>query len=154
MRYFSRLSCLFALLACAAFAYAQANNSQSNNAASSDPQAATPQTGHGQPTQEASIAERMQNLARQLNLTDAQKEKIEPILLDSAKQVDALRNDNSLTREQRFAKFRQIHESTLTQIRPVLTDEQQKKLDAMVAQMHQRPAGGPPQNRPKTQQPQ
>jgi hypothetical protein len=150
----SRLLCFFALLLCAAFAYAQTNASQPNTAPSSDAQSAAPQTGHAQPTQEAAIAERMQNLSRQLNLTDAQKEKIKPLLLDSAKQVDALRNDTSLTREQRFAKFKQIHESTLAQIRPVLTDEQQKKLDTMIAQMHQRPAGGPPQNRRDTQKPQ
>jgi len=106
------------------------------------------------PPSPPSTAERLENLAQQLNLTDAQKEKIKPILEDEAKQIQGLRDDTLLTREQRFSKFKEIRENTQSQIRPLLTEEQQKKLDEIRKQSRQQPAGRGPQNRRDTQNPQ
>ncbi len=77
-------------------------------------------------------------LSDNLKLTDDQKAKIKPILEDQQKQMTALREDSSLSREEKHAKFRQIHTATFDQIRPILTEEQQAKLKQMEAQREQR----------------
>jgi protein CpxP len=75
--------------------------------------------------------QRLENLSKQLNLTDDQKAKIKPILEGEAKQIQSLREDSSLSREDRRAKSMQIRQSTHTQIRTLLTADQQKKFDSM-----------------------
>ena len=69
-----------------------------------------------------------------LNLTDQQKSQIKPILEQSREQMKAVRQDTSLTSEQKKEKAKQIREQTRAQILPLLTPEQQQQLQ----QMHQR----------------
>ena len=69
--------------------------------------------------------QRLAWLSDKLKLTDDQKSQIKPILEDEHKQLAALREDSSLSREQKRAKFREIHTSTFDKIRPILTDQQQ-----------------------------
>jgi Spy/CpxP family protein refolding chaperone len=66
-----------------------------------------------------------------LNLTDDQKAKILPILQDTHTQSQSLRKDTSLSLEDRRAKMRELHEKSMTQIRGLLTAEQQAKMDEM-----------------------
>ena len=66
-----------------------------------------------------------------LNLTDDQKAKIKPILENESTQVQALHQDTSLSMQDRRTKMRDIHDSTLSQVRPLLTSDQQTKLDSM-----------------------
>jgi Spy/CpxP family protein refolding chaperone len=73
----------------------------------------------------------LQHMSEALNLTDDQKTRIKPILEDSSKQVQQLRGDTSLSQQDRRAKMQQIHESTMSQIKPILTSDQQKKLESM-----------------------
>lgn len=73
----------------------------------------------------------LQHMSETLNLTDDQKTKIKPILEDSSKQKQQLRGDTSLSQEDKRAKMQQIHESTMSQIKPILTSDQQKKLESM-----------------------
>ena len=80
---------------------------------------------------QSNAADRLQKMAQELNLTDAQKEKIKPIVEDEAKQLQALRDDSSLSRRQKMSKFKAIHSQSASQIRPLLTPDQQKKLDQM-----------------------
>ena len=89
-----------------------------------------------------------------LKLTDDQKSKIKPLIEDEHKQLTALREDSSLSREEKRAKFRQIHTSTFDQIRPLLTEQQEATLQQMEQQREQRMKarqgkGGQP---PETQQ--
>jgi periplasmic protein CpxP/Spy len=76
----------------------------------------------------------LDHMSRMLNLTDDQKAKIKPILEDSTKQMQQLRQDTSLSEQDRHAKMRSIKENTHTQIRQVLTPEQQAKMDEMQKQ--------------------
>jgi len=76
-------------------------------------------------------------LSDQLKLTDDQKAKIKPILEDEHKQLSALRGDTSLSREEKQAKFRQIHTSAYGQINPILTEQQQATLKQLQQQRHQ-----------------
>lgn len=73
----------------------------------------------------------LDHMSQMLNLSDDQKSKIKPIVEDQSKQMEQLKQDSSLSQEDRRAKFQQIHENTMSQIRPILNADQQKKLDAM-----------------------
>ena len=76
-------------------------------------------------------------LSDKLKLTEDQKSKIKPILEDEHKQLSALHEDTSLTREEKQAKFKQIHTSAYDQINPILTEQQQATLKQLQQQRHQ-----------------
>jgi len=76
-------------------------------------------------------------LSDKLKLTDDQKSKIKPILEDEHKQLSTLRADTSLSREEKHAKFRQIHANAYDQINPILTEQQQATLKQLQQQRHQ-----------------
>ena len=73
----------------------------------------------------------LQMLSEKLNLTEDQRAKLKPILQDQARQMKAVRDDPSLTPEQKAAKKKAIHETTHDQINAVLTPEQQEKFKEM-----------------------
>jgi periplasmic protein CpxP/Spy len=73
----------------------------------------------------------LDHLSKMLSLTDDQKAKIKPILENEATQVQALHQDTTLSMQDRHTKMRGIHDTTIGQIRPLLTSDQQTKLDSM-----------------------
>jgi Spy/CpxP family protein refolding chaperone len=73
----------------------------------------------------------LDHLSKMLNLTDAQKAQIKPILENEFTQVQSLHKDTSLSPQDRHTKMRGIHDTTVGQIRPLLTSDQQAKLDSM-----------------------
>jgi Spy/CpxP family protein refolding chaperone len=77
-------------------------------------------------------------LSDKLKLTDDQKSKIKPLIEDEHKQLTALREDSSMSREEKHAKFRQIRTSTYDQIRPILTEQQQATLQQIEQERQQR----------------
>ena len=81
--------------------------------------------------EQASPEMRLQEMSKQLNLTDEQKLKLKPILEDELQQVRAVRDDSSLTKKQKFAKMKSIRDAHAPQINGVLTPEQQEKLKQM-----------------------
>ena len=91
----------------------------------------------------AGMGRGMGPLAR-LNLTDDQRAKIQPILQSSRQQAQAVRNDTTLTPEQKQAKMRDIHQGAMTQMNSLLTPEQQQQWQQM--RQHRGPGGkpGPP----------
>lgn len=84
---------------------------------------------------------RVEQLNEALNLTDEQRAKITPLLADEVKQIEQVRADNSLMPREQSAKIREIRQVTQQQIRPLLTAEQQQKLDTMW--QRGQAAGGP-----------
>lgn len=74
---------------------------------------------------------RLKRLSKRLNLTDDQKEKIQPILQDEERQMQSVEADSSLTPQQKHHQQRQIHIASRTQMDAILTDEQKKKLAPM-----------------------
>jgi len=80
----------------------------------------------------------LEHMSTELNLTDAQKTKIKPILEDTSKQMQQLRQDSSLSEQDRRAKMQEIHQNAMSQVRPILNADQQKKLESMHG-----PHGGP-----------
>jgi len=93
--------------------------------------------------------QQLARMTKQLHLTDAQQAKIKPILEGQHKQMMALRQDTSMPREDRFAKFREIRKATFEKIHPILTSEQQKQLQQMQQERRGRHGSGgwkqPPQ---------
>jgi len=82
--------------------------------------------------------DRTERLTKALNLSDDQKSKVLSILQDEHKQMEALRSDSSLSRDDRWSKMREIHENTTTQIKGTLNSDQAKKFSEMQQQMEQR----------------
>jgi len=92
------------------------------------------------------IEERLERLSKALNLTEDQKEKLKPILQDQAQQMRALREDSSLTPEQRREKARELFKAHREEIAKILTPEQREKWKEMRERREERREhkGGPP----------
>lgn len=74
---------------------------------------------------------RMQKMATALNLTDAQKTQIKPILKDARQQSKAVKQDTTLSPADRKTKMKAIREGVRSQILPILTADQKTKWAAM-----------------------
>ncbi|HEX4945327.1 MAG TPA: hypothetical protein VFZ34_01525 [Blastocatellia bacterium] len=70
----------------------------------------------------------LQEMLGQLNLTEEQKKKIEPVLAKQAEAQKALRADTSLADDARKAKNQEISKATNTALKEILTSEQWSKL--------------------------
>ena len=102
-----------------------------------------------------SVDDQLKNLTEKLSLTDDQQAKIKPILEDTHSQMATLMQDESMSREDKMAKVRSLHETASGKVRDILTGDQKKKFDDMQKEMqehmHQRQQGGdaPPSAPPK-----
>lgn len=72
-----------------------------------------------------------QAIAQQLNLTPQQKEKILPILAAEVPKVQAIKNDNSLSKIQKVQQLKAMHQQTDPQMKAILSPEQYQKLQAI-----------------------
>jgi Spy/CpxP family protein refolding chaperone len=79
----------------------------------------------------AKIQAKLQELSSELNLTDDQKTQLKPILQEEFNQIKAVKDDPSLSSDQKKAKVSDIRQNFKSQINSVLTPEQQKKLDTV-----------------------
>ena len=66
----------------------------------------------------------LEHLSKDLNLTDEQKTKVQPIIDQAKPQIAAIHKEA-------MEKMHALLESATAQIRPLLTPEQQQKFDAM-----------------------
>lgn len=94
----------------------------SQNPTTSQPAAGQAGSGASSPSQA------QQQDENPLNLSDEQKAKLRPILLEENQQMDAVRNDSSLTPDQKVVKANQIRQNATPKIRAILTPEQIQKL--------------------------
>ena len=78
--------------------------------------------------QKGGAMSKAQAIAQQLNLTPEQNEKILPILAAEAPKVNAIKNDNSLSKVQKIQQIRAIHQQTDPQMKAILSPEQYQKL--------------------------
>jgi Spy/CpxP family protein refolding chaperone len=69
--------------------------------------------------------------ARELNLTREQAAQLRPILQEEKQQLQALRGDTTLSKEQRRAKAQEIHSAATAKVAGILTAEQQAKWQQM-----------------------
>ncbi|MBX9601286.1 MAG: hypothetical protein K2X35_09785 [Bryobacteraceae bacterium] len=66
-----------------------------------------------------------------LDLTNDQKQKLQPVLEEQRKQMMALRDDTNLTPQDRRRRMGEIRDAFLAKARPILTEEQLKKMEEM-----------------------
>ncbi len=78
--------------------------------------------------------ERMQKLTKELNLTPDQQTKIKPIFQQARAQAKTIRQDTSLTQDQKRTKFKELHQTTMAQLNEILTPEQQTQLKQLQEQ--------------------
>ena len=74
---------------------------------------------------------KLEAISQQLNLTPEQKAKVLPILRDEAPKVEAIKNDNSLSKMQKVQQIRAIHQQTDPQMKAILSPEQYQKLQGI-----------------------
>jgi Spy/CpxP family protein refolding chaperone len=95
------------------------------------------------------------DIAKELDLTDAQKPKFQEIMKGAMDKRKALREDTSLTSEEKKAKVKAIQEDTSTQMKALLTPEQFTKWQEMSKKMRgNRPPGGGAGGPPPAEKPQ
>jgi Spy/CpxP family protein refolding chaperone len=110
---------IITLLLAAGLTFAQTSQEQ---------QAPTTEKHSGMHDEGQSLDQHLQTLSEKLNLSDEQKAKIKSILQDQMQQMKAVRADSSLSKDQKRAKIKSIHDSSHDGINTVLTPEQQAKL--------------------------
>jgi hypothetical protein len=86
--------------------------------------------------------EGLQDALKELNLTDAQKEKLKPLWQEQAQKVRELRQDKNLSPQEKMAKVKVIQEEMEPKLKQILTGEQfekwQKQREKMRDQIGQR----------------
>jgi periplasmic protein CpxP/Spy len=80
-------------------------------------------------------------LAQELNLTDEQKQQIRQYREQHQPEFEALRNDKSLTQEQRHEKMKAMREQHEQFMQSILTPDQKAKWEQMQAQRKAHPHG-------------
>ena len=74
---------------------------------------------------------KIEAISQQLDLTPQQKVKFLPILREEAPKVEAIKNNNSLSKIQKVQQIRAIHQQTDPQMKAILSQEQYQKLKAI-----------------------
>ena len=74
------------------------------------------------------VKQRMAELGEKLNLTEEQKKAIRPIVEKEIKELGAVKNDASLSKEQKLEKMKTIRQTSQEDMKKILTPEQQVKL--------------------------
>jgi Spy/CpxP family protein refolding chaperone len=100
--------------------------------AASAPQAQTPGQRQFDPNRQ------VRQMTKKLNLTADQQQQLLPILTERNQQMQAIRNDNSLSRQDRHAKMLAVREDNQNKIKALLTPDQQKAYDQMQQQARER----------------
>src|SRR5581483_3709066 len=126
----------------------------SSSSPSTPAQTATPSAQQGAPAAaNQNSAQAQANQDNPLNLTEEQKAKLRPIIADENQQMEALRNDNSMTQEQKIDKANQIRAQASPKIKAILTSEQLQKLAEMQQERVRQQQQDNQQSAPNTSQP-
>lgn len=125
-----------ALLAAPHFVSAQANDTKP---AEGKPAQREGMRGRrGMSGRRMSVEARLNRMAEHLALTDEQKAKLKPIFEKNAKDMKALLEDQSLTREQKREMMGPMRKAANDAVEAVLTPEQKEKLAKSREEMRKR----------------
>lgn len=89
--------------------------------------------------------EQLARMTKELNLTSDQATQIKPILVDRQQQMMTLRQDQSMSQEDKMAKMKSLREDSNTKIAAILNDTQKQQFEAMQAKQQHRMQQPPPQ---------
>lgn len=81
---------------------------------------------------------RVNMLAKRLNLTDDQKQKLAGIFADQQQQMQSIRQDSSLSREDRMEKMKTLRSDADEKINGILNDDQKQKYAQMKEKARER----------------
>jgi Spy/CpxP family protein refolding chaperone len=123
--------CILVLLAAGIIAMAVPFAAAQGNDAKSAPP--PPQDNGGRHHGPFDPAQRTQELTKKLKLTSDQQTKVQSILESEHSQMESLRQDSSVSQQDRHGKMMDIHQTSDSQIRALLDPTQQKKWDEMQA---------------------
>jgi len=93
------------------------------------------------PPKPPSPAERLEKMKADLNLSDAQVQKLKPLLEANMEKMNGVRSDSSLNEEQRREKSHEVRKAGGEAIMAVLNPEQKAKFEE---EMKKRRKDGPP----------
>jgi len=127
-----RTLALLALCAFAVSALAQQTPPADSHEGHGQGQAQGQGMGHKMP----SVDEMVQTMTEKLSLTGDQKAKVTKIAEGVHKKMESVLNDPSMSSEDRMAKMRAAHDDAMSQVRPILNDDQKKKLDEWQKEIH------------------
>ncbi len=89
--------------------------------------------------------EQVARMTKRYNLSADQQTQIKPILANQQQQIAALRGDSSLSRDDKMAKIKSIHEDSSAKIQALLNDTQKQQFaqdqQRMQERMQQRGGG-------------
>ena len=77
------------------------------------------------------LDDRVERLARYLNLSDGQKSLLKEILIKRQQEILALRHSGLPSEENQMDRFRAIEDKTVERIHAILNDEQRRKYDPL-----------------------
>lgn len=103
-------------------------SSQSQTGSAQSAPTAPPASQPNAPNSNSANAQSQANDDNPLNLTEDQKAKLRPIIIDENQQMETLRNDTTMTQDQKIAKASQIRAEASPKIKAILTPEQLQKL--------------------------
>ena len=72
-------------------------------------------------------------LVKELGLTEDQQNQMKALNQDAKTQMQAIKNDSTLTREQKKEKIKALHQDQMTKREAILTPEQKQKWEQMKA---------------------
>jgi Spy/CpxP family protein refolding chaperone len=94
--------------------------------------------------------EQVARMTKRYNLSADQQTQIKPIIADTQQQMMSVRQDSSMSREDKMAKMKTLREGANTKISAILNDSQKQQFAADQQQMQERMQqrgggpGGPP----------
>lgn len=94
------------------------------------------------PRRGPNVEQRVERLSTELKLTDGQKTKVTALFEKEMKQGRELRQDTSLSREERRDKMRAIRQDQIKELKTILTPEQFEKWQQLRQEMRDRQREG------------
>lgn len=93
-------------------------------------------------SQMSNVDERLRVLSNRLNLSREQQASVKPILDDQYVQSQAVKQDGSLSQDDKTNKLREVQEASSSKIRTLLDDSQKQKYAELEQEMGQRVGRG------------
>ncbi len=102
------------------------------DASTAQDQSAQQPMQHGGQRGPMSPDKELAHMTKQLNLTSDQQSQIKPILADRQSQMMQLRQDSSMSRDDKMTKMKSLDDGSNSKVEAVLTDEQKPKYEKMM----------------------
>jgi len=74
-----------------------------------------------------SVDDQLQRMSKALNLNEDQQSKIKPVLTQQRTEMQQIRNNSSISNDEKFSKIRNTHQQASSQIKALLNEDQQKR---------------------------